>query len=121
MIMLKTGLAQGAVLAVAVVVIYSLLTFIPLMRIWSHAFWRPAPATAGSVDLELGAGRIERKLLTAPAAGLVVVILLIGLMPEPLLQIAEGAAAGILDPDAYVQAVLGTPGDDVASLLEAAK
>ena len=119
LMMLETGLDQGAIVAVAVVVIYSLLTFIPLIRIWSHAFWRPG--APGSVDLDFAAGRTERRLLTLPAAGLVAAILLIGLMPEPLLQIAEGAAAGILEPDAYIHAVLGTTGDDVASLPEGAK
>jgi multicomponent Na+:H+ antiporter subunit D len=119
LMMLETGLEQGAILAVAIVVIYSLLTFIPLIRIWSHAFWRPGPGTPGGVDLGFGAARTERRLLTLPAVGLVAVILMIGLMPEPLMHIAKGAAAGILDPDAYLQAVLGTSGDDVASLLEA--
>ena len=99
LMMLETGLDQGAIVAVAVVVIYSLLTFIPLIRIWSHAFWRPG--VPGSVDLDfaaVAAGRTERRLLTLPAVGLVAVVLLIGLMPEPLLQVAEGAAAGILSP-----------------------
>ncbi len=119
--MIETGLALGATAAVAVIVLYSLLTFIPLIRIWSHAFWQPGPATAGSVDLDLGSRRTNQRLLTLPAAGLALVILAIGLMPEPLLQVAEGAATGILEPDAYLQAVLGTPGDDVAGLTEQAR
>ncbi len=115
-LMIETGLEQGAILAVAIILIYSLLTFIPLIRIWSHAFW--APGTPGSVDLKPVTRRSERRLLTLPTAGLVAVILLIGLMPEPLLQIAEGAAVGILQPEAYLEAVLGSPDDDLAAVTE---
>ena len=118
--MIETSLALDAITAVAIVILYSLLTFIPLIRIWSHAFWSPAP-TLGSPELDLGARATERRLLTLPAAGLALVILAIGLMPEPLLQVAEGAATGILEPEAYLQAVLGTPDDNVAALMEAAR
>jgi multicomponent Na+:H+ antiporter subunit D len=116
---IETGLELGATLAIAVVLVYGILNFIPLMRIWSHAFW--SPGTLGSVDLDLGARRTERRLLTLPAAGLALVVLAIGLMPEPLLRIAEGAATGILQPGAYIQAVLGAPLDDVAAMSEPAQ
>ena len=119
--MIDTGLELGATLAVAVILAYSLLTFISLIRIWSHAFWSPGPGTPGGVDLDRHAGRVERKLLTLPAAGLAAVVLAIGLMPEPLLQIADGAAVGILEPAAYIQAVLGAPEADTAILSEAAR
>lgn len=117
---IEAGLETGATIAIIVVIAYSLLTFIPLMRIWSHAFWSPTPATAtaGSVDLGRETGRPEARLLMLPAVGLVVVILAIGLMPEPLLQVAEKAAAGILQPDAYLQAVLGDRADNLAALTE---
>ena len=117
--MIETGLDLGATLAVAVIIVYSLLTFIPVIRIWSHAFW--SPGTAGSIDLDLGSWRTEQRLLTLPAAGLTVAILAIGLMPEPLLRIVEGAATGIIQPEAYIQAVLGAPSDDVASIVEPAR
>ncbi len=116
---IEAGLEAGAGLAIAVVVAYSLLTFIPLMRIWSHAFWSAVPATAGGVALRGDMGRSELRLLTLPAAGLVGLILVIGLMPEPLLQVASTAAADILEPDAYLQAVLGEgKGEDITSLAE---
>ena len=119
-LMIETSLDQGAILAVAVILIYSLLIFIPLIRIWSHAFWSPAPGPGapGGVDLDLGSGRTERRLLTLPSVGLVAVVLMIGLIPEPLLQIAEGAAAGILEPEDYITAVLGLPEDDLAAVTE---
>lgn len=114
--MIEAGVNTGATVAIAVVIVYSLLTFIPLIRIWSHAFWRPA--TAGGVDLDSGARRSGARLLTLPAAGLVVIILAIGLMPEPLLQVANAAADGILQPDAYLQAVLGDRAENLAGLAE---
>ena len=110
---IEAGFDRGLPLVIAVVLVYSVLTFIPMIRIWSHAFWSP---DAGSVDLERGAGRYEARLLTLPAAGLAMMILLIGLMPSPLLGVAEQAAAGVLQPDAYIQAVLGDSGDSLAAM-----
>jgi len=117
--MIETGLDLGATLAITIILLYSLLTFIPLIRIWSHAFWRPG--TPGGVDLGPGVGvaGTERRLLALPAAGLVGGVLLIGLMPEPLLQVAEGAAAGLLEPGAYLEAVLGAPSGNLAAVTEA--
>ena len=117
-LMIETGLDQGAALAVAVILIYSVLTFIPLIRIWSHAFWAPRSRAPSHVDLETVPGTSDRRLLTLPAAGLVAVVLVIGLMPEPLLQIAERAATGILQPEAYLQAVLGSYEGDLAAVTE---
>ncbi len=114
--MIEAGIDTGATVAITVVIAYSLLTFIPLIRIWSHAFW--SPATAGRADLGRGMGRSEDRLLMLPAAGLAAVILAIGLLPEPLLQVANEAAAGILEPDAYLQAVLGSGTDDLANMTE---
>lgn len=118
--MIETGLALGAVTAVTVVIVYSLLTFVPLIRIWSSAFWAPTPSTGSGSNLVLDIRPSEHRLLLLPAAGLAAVILTIGLMPELLLRIADGAAAGILEPDAYLQAVLGTPNGGVTALTEAA-
>ncbi|MGH1478997.1 MAG: proton-conducting transporter membrane subunit, partial [Geminicoccales bacterium] len=116
---IEAGIDTGATVAMVVIVTYSLLTFIPLMRIWSHAFWSPAPARAGNVDLGLGrAGGPEQRMLMLPAVGLVVVILAIGLMPEPLLQVATEATSEILQPDAYLKAVLGDRAGDLAGLSE---
>ena len=115
---IDAGVDLGASLVIAVVVAYSLLTFIPLMRIWSHAFWSPGPATAGIRNDQRQSGKSEDRLLLLPAAGLVAVILAIGLVPEPLLQVANEAADGILQPDAYLQAVLGDRAEGLAGLTE---
>ncbi|MGI9510846.1 MAG: Na+/H+ antiporter subunit D [Geminicoccaceae bacterium] len=115
---IKGGIETDAKLAITVVVAYSLLTFIPLIRIWSSAFWSATPDHVRSVDLDFRAGRPSARLLTLPAIGLVVIILAIGLMPEPLLQIANLAAAEILEPDAYLHAVLGDRADNLAGPLE---
>ena len=117
--MVETGLEQSAILAVVIIVIYSLLTFIPLIRIWSHAFW--SPGEPDHADFWVRSRRTENSLLTFPAVGLALVVLAIGLMPELLIQIADGAAKGILEPSAYLQAVLDAPEDDVASVMEVAR
>ncbi|MEM9440664.1 MAG: Na+/H+ antiporter subunit D [Pseudomonadota bacterium] len=119
--MIETSLALGAVTVVTIVILYSLLTFVPLIRIWSSAFWSPMPTTGSESDLGVGGRQNEQRLLMIPAAGLAIVILAIGLMPELLLQLADGAAISLLEPDAYLQAVLGTSDDGVAALTEPAQ
>ncbi|MEL6962038.1 MAG: proton-conducting transporter membrane subunit [Pseudomonadota bacterium] len=119
--MIETSLALGAVTVVTIVILYSLLTFVPLIRIWSSAFWSPMPTTGSESDLGVGVRQNEQRLLMIPAAGLAIVILAIGLMPELLLQIADGAATSLLEPGAYLQAVLGTSNDGVAALTEPAQ
>ena len=42
-----------------------------------------------------------------PIAGLAVLTVIIGVMPEPFVQFAEASAAQLLDPTAYITAVLG--------------
>ncbi len=108
--------AQFGMVAAALGV--SILTLYSMLKIWNEAFWKPRPAEDGppppggdppAVRPE-SAGRRSMALLVAPTAALTVVGLLLGLAAEPVLQVAGGAAAQLLDPAAYVRAVLGEGG-----------
>ena len=55
-------------------------------------------------------GTTERSTLwplVLPIAGLATLTIIIGLNPEPFVQFAERSAAQLLNPEAYVRAVLG--------------
>jgi multicomponent Na+:H+ antiporter subunit D len=87
----------GAALAV------SILTLFSMTKIWAAAFWSPAAVDAQPAVL----GRRAALLLGAPAATLGLLTVAMGMVAEPAVAIAQQAAAHLLDPAAYVAAVLG--------------
>jgi multicomponent Na+:H+ antiporter subunit D len=100
--------ADGWGLALWVAVLANaLLTLIAGARLWSHIFWRAGHEGAASEmpnpDLK-PLGRRARWLGLWPTALLALVVLLLGLLPEPLLRFARDGAAGLLDPARYVAA-----------------
>ncbi|MBQ1072993.1 monovalent cation/H+ antiporter subunit D family protein [Micromonospora sp. C31] len=91
----------GQWVAVTVAVGVSLLTLASMLKIWGGAFWGEPPAPD-----EVAATRVPARTVL-PALTLAVVSLLLGPVAQPLLGLADTAAAGLLDPDAYLRAVSG--------------
>lgn len=93
---LKDWLAAGTALVVGLLTIYS------MTKIWGEAFWKPHP-------------RGDQDSLTAPIAwsvwvpvgGLACLTVIIGVFPEPFYRFAEMSANALMDPSAYIEAVLG--------------
>jgi multicomponent Na+:H+ antiporter subunit D len=78
-----------------------------MTKIWQAAFWTPAPeGTTLRADVP--------KLLYAPVIGLAVITLVIGFWSGPFVALAQAAAGELLNPAAYVGAVLGP---DAAALV----
>lgn len=102
LVLIRAGLEARSWTIAAVALAVGLLTVFSMTKIWTEAFWKPLPG--GS---RVGAGRVLP--MAAPAAGLALVTLLIGLQPQPLLEYATRAASELLDPSIYVRSVLGTP------------
>jgi multicomponent Na+:H+ antiporter subunit D len=86
-------------LAVGLMTIYS------MTKIWGQAFWKPHPTGAVPTLGSLPSG--TRMALILPIAALAAMTVAIGLFPEPFVQVAERAAAELLDPSDYIAAVLG--------------
>ncbi|MCL7455602.1 monovalent cation/H+ antiporter subunit D family protein [Micromonospora echinofusca] len=91
----------GQWVAVAVAVGVSLLTLASMLKIWGTAFWGEPPAPDEAV-----ATRPPARMVL-PALTLAVGSLLLGALAEPLLGLADAAAAGLLDLDGYLRAVSG--------------
>jgi len=85
----------------------ALLTLIAVSRLWAHIFWRAgheaATTEAPNPDLK-PLSRQVRWLGLGSAGVLTLVVLLLGLWPEPLLGFGKEAAAGLLRPANYVVA-----------------
>ena len=99
-LIIDASLHHEAAIVLAFVVIASLLTFIPLIRIWSEAFWkaRPMDATEASDN--------TNPYIWVPVLSLSALMLLFGFLPESVIELSTIAAEELLAPTAYLESVL---------------
>lgn len=83
-----------------------LLTLFSMIKIWAEVFWKPAPPPADAHRAPEGRRKLSAWML-APMLSLAAITLIMGLAMEPVIRFAEMAAGQLLDPRAYVTAVLG--------------
>jgi multicomponent Na+:H+ antiporter subunit D len=95
LLMLQGFVADRDWFVVAALLLNALLTLIAGTRLWSHIFWRPGPLPAAS----------SAAPATGAAALLTGTVVLLGLWPSLVLNAANAAAAGLLDPSRYIAAV----------------
>lgn len=101
LILVIAGLERASYTIVIVALLVSLLTLFSMTKLWTEAFWKPEAAN----DMPLAP--VVWRALVAPIAGLALLTVAVGLAAEPVMQISLRAADELLDPSAYVQAVLG--------------
>ncbi|MBN1889023.1 MAG: Na+/H+ antiporter subunit D [Thermoflexales bacterium] len=112
------GLESRQYLIVAVSLAVSFLTLFSMIKIWNEAFWKPAlPLSVSPSQLPCAdpqplsahapaAGRPPGWLVLAPIATLALLSLGLGLGAGGIYSLAQRAAESLLDPSAYVAAVL---------------
>jgi len=98
--LIRAGLQVEAFVAVAIALGVGLLTLFSMTKIWSEAFWKPAPEAHG----------VEQRALSwAPVAAsgaLALVTVALGLGAEVLWSVAERAAIQLYEPAEYLRTVL---------------
>lgn len=99
----QAGLAAGQWLAVGAAIAAGVLTLLSMVKIWNEAFWKELPEEGGRVVLP----RWRLAVLTAPVVVLALGTIAIGLAPETLFAFADRAAMQLLEPQPYIDAVLG--------------
>jgi multicomponent Na+:H+ antiporter subunit D len=97
----RAGLSAQQYLVIVVAVIMSLLTLYSMIKIWNQAFWKPAPEDTPAPKVEIP----NWKLQLVPVLALTLVIVALGLVPEPAFQLAQKAAYQILAPAEYIGVV----------------
>jgi multicomponent Na+:H+ antiporter subunit D len=99
--LLREGLAAEQYLLVGTAIVVSLLTLYSVMRIWTEAFWKPAPDGVDTTRYrDVGASAI-------PLAGLALLLVGIGLGAEFFFGLSLQAAEQLMDRDTYLTTVLG--------------
>ena len=88
-----------AILSAAV----GLLTVFSMIKIWSEAFWKPAPDGVNGSSSKCPLS----PWMLVPVLSLALVTVLLGLCMEPVIQFSMAAAGQLMDPQTYINAVLG--------------
>lgn len=104
LILVQAGLALEHYIIVAVSLVVSVLTLFSMTKIWAEAFWKEPPV-GKPVDQPIRPNAGWLRLL--PAISLAVITVIIGLSAEPIFNLSMRAAEQLLNPAAYIQAVLG--------------
>lgn len=109
LILVRAALEQQSYAMVAVALGVSILTLFSMTKIWGEAFWKRAP-DAGEGTPPRAVQELStrgRALLLAPAVLLALLTVAIGLAAGPLFELSLEAARQLLNPDGYIEAVLG--------------
>ncbi len=97
----EAGFAQDQYAIIAVSLLGSLLTLVSMLKIWSGVFWgTTTPAPTGRVGVLR-----HHPLMSSVTAAVVVLGLVIALAAGPIYRFCGRAAAGIVDPRSYTEAV----------------
>ncbi|MEW5867638.1 MAG: Na+/H+ antiporter subunit D [Chloroflexota bacterium] len=104
--LIMAGLKIGQYGIVATALGVSLLTLFSMTKIWAEAFWKDAPPEYSDM-LKPTVKRGEILMAFLPVVMLAALTLIIGLWAEPLLTLSSQAAEQLLNPENYIQTVLG--------------
>ena len=111
----KLGLVQSgleiqsgsAITIVLVSLAVGLMTLISMIKIWTEGFWKPAPAD----PTDSAPGEKDSLPVTfamyAPILALAALSIGMGACPELFLQLSREAAGQLINPQEYLDAVLG--------------
>lgn len=105
-IVIKSSLDEGHVVLAATALIVGLLTLYSMVKIWNEAFWK-APVEAPDESAgHWNASSATRLTMLGPIAVLAAITLTIGIATEPFVDFSIRAANQLLNPQAYIEAVL---------------
>lgn len=102
------GLETGHYLVVAAALLVSLLTLFSMTKIWAEAFWKGRPADVATLPASIVLlPPASFWLMALPTALLGLATVVMGICPEPFYALCMEAAGQLLQPTAYIAAVLG--------------
>jgi multicomponent Na+:H+ antiporter subunit D len=104
--LVEAGFGSGDYVIIAVSLVGSVLTLFSMAKIWNGVFLGtadvPTPAMKSPHRLQVPA------LMTTATVALVAVTLAIALFAGPIYDLCHRASESLLDPEAYIRAVLGS-------------
>ncbi len=101
--LIKASFDSSHYITVVILVIVSFLTLFVVARVWQNLFLKPADKDESTIVLN----KLDTIKILLPICFLTLIILLIGLFPSTLFNLANQASAQLLHPQRYIHAVLG--------------
>lgn len=98
-LLVKASLDVGAWWLAFAILLTGFLTTIALGRVFALAFWRNGEPNTATVD------DAKMRLGYLALAAIIVPTVVLGVYPEPAIQLSDAAANGLLDATAYIEAV----------------
>ncbi|HEY3474546.1 MAG TPA: Na+/H+ antiporter subunit D, partial [Anaerolineales bacterium] len=106
--LVRAGLNAGHYLMVAIALAVGILTLFSMLKLWTEAFWKPAPASP--VESAPGPRLNLRGEWLFPIVSLATITVLIGLGAGAAFDLALQTGEQLMNPSLYIQAVMrGTP------------
>ncbi|NSZ72890.1 Na+/H+ antiporter subunit D [Agrobacterium tumefaciens] len=102
-VLVKSAIDIGAWWLAAALLLSGFIATIAFGRVFLLCFWRPAVASTGHAP-SLPASPLAAPSFV-PLVGLTLLVVFFGLFPESLLNLSQQAAAGLGNPEAYIQSV----------------
>ena len=102
LLLIMASFEAHQVLAAVIALVVGFMTIYSMAKIWLAAFWKPPGVSPPPPPL-----RRQRFVTYAPVAALAAITVVMGLFPQPFLDVAERAAHEVLEPHSYIEAVLG--------------
>lgn len=109
--LVEAGISSRNWTVTALSLVVSLLTLMYLTKVWSQMFWGEPSQPE---QIRLGDGRVFElpdrapRMMNAATLGLVGVTLVLAVAVEPIWSMCTQASGELLDPQFYIQAVLGS-------------
>ncbi len=107
-VVIRAGLEAEAYVVTGIALLVGLLTLYSMIKIWAEVFWKKTPEHV--TDLRRLRGEVKEKHNWAyfvPVIGLAACTVFIGINGQPIYELAEMAAHQLLNPQLYIEAVLG--------------
>lgn len=105
LILISAGFSAGEYVISFIALAVGLFTLFSMVKIWNEAFWKPRPE--GLPPME-GKNENLPVSMVIPVVFLGLITLTMGFAVKPILEMAMNAAEQLLDPKAYIRAVMGS-------------
>jgi multicomponent Na+:H+ antiporter subunit D len=108
-VVIKAGLEIDQMFIVGIALFVGLLTLFSMTKIWNEAFWKDDPRGSENIIVDsFSTVSISQKvLMLSPIIILALITIVIGFNAEPFFDMANNAAAQLLNPNEYISKVLG--------------
>lgn len=105
--LVRAGIDAEAYIITGISLFVSLLTLYSMTKIWNAVFWKPAPEdSTGTIGTLSHVPRAELVLMAGPAVLLIGLSVLLGFVAQPVFEITSRAGESLINPAAYIKAVL---------------